>query len=389
MGQKVHPNGYRVGIHKGWQSNWIVQKKEVAPLIEEDNRLRRFLTKELEGAGVSKLEISRKVDQVTIDIYTARPGVVVGKGGQGIETLAGKIRAMLSRKGLEVKINILEINRVDLESKLVAQSIAQQLEKRVAFRRAMKQAMQRCMRAGAIGIKVMVAGRLGGAEIARTEWAKEGRIPLQTLRADIDYGVASASTLMGVIGVKVWIFRGELEPGQWSPPNIKLQTDRDRQNMDRPERAPQIWQEIQKGRLVEMLMPKRTKYRKHHRGRMTGCETRGVKVDFGEYGLQVLEPAWITSRQIEAARKAMTRSVKRGGQIWIRVFPDKAVSKKPAEVRMGSGKGNPEFWVAVVKTGRVMFEMAGVNEKDAHEALALAAQKLPVKCRVVKRQLGS
>lgn len=240
MGQKVHPNGYRVGIHKGWQSNWLVQKKEVAPLIEEDNRLRRFLTKELEGAGVSKLEISRKVDQVTIDIYTARPGVVVGKGGQGIETLAGKIRAMLSRKGLDVKINILEINRVDLESKLVAQSIAQQLEKRVAFRRAMKQAMQRCMRAGAVGIKVMVAGRLGGAEIARTEWAKEGRIPLQTLRADIDYGVASASTLMGVIGVKVWIFRGELEPGQWSPPNIKLQTDRDRQNnMDRPERAPQ------------------------------------------------------------------------------------------------------------------------------------------------------
>lgn len=121
---------------------------------------------------------------------------------------------------------------------------------------------------------------------------------------------------------------------------------------------------------------------------MTGCETRGVKVDFGEYGLQVLEPAWITSRQIEAARKAMTRSVKRGGQIWIRVFPDKAVSKKPAEVRMGSGKGNPEFWVAVVKTGRVMFEMAGVTEKDAHEALALAAQKLPVKCRVIKRHLG-
>ncbi len=238
MGQKVHPNGFRVGIHKGWQSNWIVGKKEVAPLIEEDNRLRRFLTKELEGAGVSKLEISRKVDQITIDIYTARPGVVVGKGGAGIETLAGKIREMLHRKGLDVRINILEINRVDLESKLVAQSIAQQLEKRVAFRRAMKQAMQRCMRAGAIGIKVMVGGRLGGAEIARTEWAKEGRIPLQTLRADIDYGVAQAHTLMGVIGVKVWIFRGELEPGQWSPPNIKIQTDRDRQNMDRPERAP-------------------------------------------------------------------------------------------------------------------------------------------------------
>lgn len=121
---------------------------------------------------------------------------------------------------------------------------------------------------------------------------------------------------------------------------------------------------------------------------MTGTETRGVSVQFGEYGLQVLEPAWITSRQIEAARKAMTRSVKRGGQLWIRVFPDKAVSKKPAEVRMGSGKGNPEFWVAVVKTGRVLFEMSGVSEADAHKALELAAQKLPIKCRIVGRELG-
>ncbi len=137
-----------------------------------------------------------------------------------------------------------------------------------------------------------------------------------------------------------------------------------------------------------MLQPKRTKYRKFHRGRMCGTETRGVTVQMGEYGLQVLEPAWITSRQIEAARKAMTRSVKRGGQLWIRVFPDKSCTKKPAEVRMGSGKGNPEFWIAVVKTGRVMFEMAGVSREDAIKALKLAAQKLPVKCRVVERHHG-
>jgi large subunit ribosomal protein L16 len=137
-----------------------------------------------------------------------------------------------------------------------------------------------------------------------------------------------------------------------------------------------------------MLLPKRTKYRKHQRGRMNGCETRGVEVQFGEYGLQVLEPAWITSRQIEAARKAMTRSVKRGGQLWIRIFPDKAVTKKPAETRMGSGKGNPEFWIAVVKPGRIMFEMAGISQKDAHEALRLAAQKLPVRCRVLERHAG-
>jgi small subunit ribosomal protein S3 len=232
LGQKVNPNGFRLGIHKGWSSNWFVTKKDVAPLIEEDHRLRQFLAKELAGAGVSKCEIQRKADQVQIDIYTARPGVVVGKGGQGIENLTGKLKGLLNRTGLDIRINILEINRVDLESKLVADSIAQQLEKRVAFRRAMKQAMQRCMRAGAIGVKVMVAGRLGGAEIARTEWAKEGRIPLQTLRADIDYGTSEANTVMGIIGIKVWVFRGELEPGQWSPPNIKTQTDRDRQNSE-------------------------------------------------------------------------------------------------------------------------------------------------------------
>ena len=173
MGQKVNPNGFRVGVHRGWHSNWFVQKRDIAPLVQEDNAIRRFLKKELQNAGVSMIDISRKADQVMIEIYTARPGVVVGKGGAGIETLHGKVKQLLSRTGLDIKINILEINRVDLESQLVAESIAQQLEKRVAFRRAMKQAMQRCMRAGAVGVKVMVAGRLGGAEIARTEWAKE------------------------------------------------------------------------------------------------------------------------------------------------------------------------------------------------------------------------
>jgi small subunit ribosomal protein S3 len=226
LGQKVNPNGFRLGIHRGWRSNWFVSDKDVAPLIEEDYRIRVFLKKELSNAGVSKVEISRKADQIQIEIYTARPGVVVGKGGAGIETLHQKVKDMLHRTGVDVRINILEINRVDLESQLVAESIGQQLEKRVAFRRAMKQAMQRCMRAGAIGVKVMVSGRLGGAEIARTEWAKDGRIPLQTLRADIDYGLAEASTMMGLIGIKVWIFRGELEPGQWSPPNIKTQQER-------------------------------------------------------------------------------------------------------------------------------------------------------------------
>jgi large subunit ribosomal protein L16 len=137
-----------------------------------------------------------------------------------------------------------------------------------------------------------------------------------------------------------------------------------------------------------MLLPKRTKFRKHHRGRMTGTETRGSELHFGDLGLQAMEPAWVTSRQIESARKAMSRSVRRGGQMWIRVFPDKSVTKKPAETRMGSGKRNPEFWVAVVKPGRVLFEIAGVGAKEAKEAMAIAAQKLPIKCRIVERQPG-
>ncbi len=237
MGQKVHPNGFRLGIHKGWASNWFVSTKDFGFLLEEDHRIRNFIKKELQGAGVSKVEINRKADQINIDIYTARLGVAVGKGGQGIESLHQKIRGMLNRQGIDIKINILEINRVDLESQLVAESIAQQLEKRVAFRRAMKQAVQRCMRAGAVGVKIMVAGRLGGAEIARTEWTKEGRIPLQTLRADVDYGLAEAHTMMGLIGIKVWIFRGELERGQWSPPNVKAPSERPDQAANRAERG--------------------------------------------------------------------------------------------------------------------------------------------------------
>ena len=237
MGQKVHPIGFRLGIHKGWSSNWFVSTKDLPFLIEEDHRIRNYLKKELTNAGLSHVDIGRKADHIQIEIFTARPGVVVGKGGEGIERLHAKVKSMINRPGIDVKINILEVNRVDLEAKLVADSIAQQLEKRVAFRRAMKQAIQRCMRAGAVGVKIMVAGRLGGAEIARTEWTKEGRIPLQTLRADIDYGTSEAHTMMGLIGIKVWIFRGELERGVWSPPNIKAPSERSEQAGQRMERG--------------------------------------------------------------------------------------------------------------------------------------------------------
>lgn len=242
MGQKVHPVGFRLGIHKGWSSNWFVSTKDLPYLIEEDHRVRNFVKKELQNAGVSRIDISRKADHIQLEIYTARPGVVVGKGGEGIEKLHQKVKGLINRPGIDIKINILEINRVDLEAQLVGESIAQQLEKRVAFRRAMKQAIQRCMRAGAVGVKIMVSGRLGGAEIARTEWTKEGRIPLQTLRADIDYGVTEAHTVMGKIGIKVWIFRGELEPGIWSPMNIKAPSERPEQGGPQRQELPGVRQ---------------------------------------------------------------------------------------------------------------------------------------------------
>ena len=217
MGQKVNPHGLRVGVIKDWDSKWYAEGN-FADCLVEDYNIRKFLKKKLYSAGVSKIEIERASDRVKIIIYTAKPGIVVGRGGQGIEELKAEVSKYL---GKPVIINVVEVARIDVDALLVAESVAQQLEKRIAFRRAMKQAMQRTMRAGAQGIKIMVSGRLGGAEIARSEWAKEGRIPLQTLRADVDYGFTEADTIMGKIGVKVWIFKGNLMPGEKADMNIK------------------------------------------------------------------------------------------------------------------------------------------------------------------------
>lgn len=218
MGQKTHPTGFRVGIIKPWLSSWFANKKEYPANLAEDAKIRSYLKKKLYHAGISRILIDRKGQDATISIVAAKPGIIVGRGGQGIEDLRKDISAKFNRK---VQIDILEVDKVDADAQLVSESIAQQLEKRVVFRRAMKQAIQRSMRAGVLGIKVAVSGRLGGAEIARTEWSKEGRIPLQTLRADVDYGVAQADTMMGIIGVKVWIFKGEILPGEKVDQNVK------------------------------------------------------------------------------------------------------------------------------------------------------------------------
>ena len=275
-------------------------------------------------------------------LHTGRPGVVIGKKGAEVDKLRDELAHLT---GKEVGINVEEIKRPELDAQLVADNIASQLAQRISFRRAMKRAVQSAMRMGAQGIKIKCGGRLGGAEIARVEGYHEGRVPLHTLRADIDYATSTAKTTFGTIGVKVWIFKGEMVEDRrgttYSIGHVRRLTDAESE-------ARQIPQDVQGP----------------HDG---SAPSVAATVSFGTYGLQTLEPGWITNRQIEAARVALTRHIKRGGKVWIRIFPDKPITKKPAETRMGKGKGSPERWVAVVKPGRVMFELEGVTREIAAE----------------------
>ncbi len=474
MGQKIHPGGLRVGVIHDWKSNWMVGKKEFAGALIEDIKIREHILKKLSHAGLSDILIRKDKQRITIDIYTARPGIVIGKSGVEVDALRKEVHAMTQKN---VHININEIKRPELDAKLVAQSIAEQLQNRVSFRRAMKRSLASAIRSGAAGVKVQCSGRLGGSEMSRSEQYSEGRVPLHTIRADIDYGFVEARTPTGRIGVKVWINKGEIMPeGYGGVPGGGKETrlgdqdtarrrggvteglgasresgrnrNQDREGLgpvrrgrpgqrggqrpggaaawrtpaprpqrlereQRPDRDPEAGRARRRRRSTRrrcphlrrprrlrlrpptrgrrsssMLLPKKTKFRKHHRGRRRGTTKGQSVVNFGDYGIKSLEAGWVTNRQIEAARIAMTRKIKRGGKVWINIFPDKPFTKKPAETRMGKGKGSPEGWVAVVKPGRVMFELSGVPEPLAKEALRLASQKLPLKTKFVKREGG-
>lgn len=210
MGQKVNPHGFRVGVNKDWSSKWFAEKKDFGDILVEDNEIRDLLAKETEQAGVSEIHIERAAQRIKVSIFTNKPGMVIGKGGAGVEELRKKVEKLT---GKTVIINVEEIKNADLNAQIVAESIAEQLERRISHRRAMKQSIQRTLRSGAKGIKTQVAGRIGGADMARTEGYSEGTIPLQTLRADIDYGFAEADTTYGKMGCKVWIYKGEIIPG--------------------------------------------------------------------------------------------------------------------------------------------------------------------------------
>ena len=207
MGHKVNPVGIRLGVSKDWNSKWFANKREFAGYLAADLKVRELLKEKLAQAGISKIQIERPAKTARVTIHTARPGVVIGKKGEDIEKLRKEVSTVM---GVPAHINVSEVRKPELDAQLVAESIAQQLERRIMFRRAMKRSVQNAMRLGALGIKVNVGGRLNGAEIARSEWAREGRVPLHTLRADIDYGFAEAKTTYGIIGVKVWIYKGEI-----------------------------------------------------------------------------------------------------------------------------------------------------------------------------------
>ena len=474
MGQKVHPESIRVGYIHDWKSNWF-NERNFNDYLYEDLQVRKHILGRLSHAGLSDITIKKNATEVEVNIHTARPGIVIGKSGSEVDQLRRDLHRIT---GKQVKVNILEIKRPELDARLVAQSIAEQLQNRVAFRRAMKRALTSAMRSGAKGVKVQVSGRLGGAEMARTEGYSDGRVPLHTLRADIDYGFHEAATTFGRIGVKCWINKGEIMPEGYTGADLTIMDEpapqaperggRDgRDGRDGGTRRPwrpvvrrpaavvvgrpggpavpvvarrtgwravlavpavaavrRAWRRSRRrggfggpggrgrgggggggggggrgpregggGRPPRdrrgwplMLAPKRVKFRKQHRGRRAGLSRGQVKVQFGEYGLKSLDAGWLTNRQIEAARIAMTRKIKRGGKVWINVYPDKPFTQKPAETRMGSGKGSPEGWVAVVKPGRVMFELAGVPEPLAREAMRLAGHKLPVRTKFVLRE---
>jgi len=209
VGQKVHPKGLRIGIIKDWDAKWYAGKKDYASLLHEDLKIRKFIKKKLFAAGIAKVEIERAANRVKVSIHTAKPGIVIGRGGTEVEALRKELEKLTNK---QINVNIVEVKVPELDAQLVAENVAAQLEKRVSFRRAMKQTVSRSMRMGAQGIKIMCAGRLAGAEMARTEWYNEGKVPLHTLRADIDYGFAEADTTYGKIGVKVWIYKGEVLP---------------------------------------------------------------------------------------------------------------------------------------------------------------------------------
>ena len=416
MGQKVNPHGFRLGITTDFKSRWYAEKM-YRDYVAEDVAIRRMLQKGMERAGISKVEIERTRDRVRVDIHTARPGIVIGRRGAEADRIRGDLEKLT---GKQVQLNILEVKNPEVDAQLVAQGVAEQLSSRVSFRRAMRKAMQSATKGGAKGIRVQCSGRLGGAEMSRSRVLPRGpgaaahaarghRLRLLRGAHDLrphrregldlqgrrrpDAGQA-ARRRQARAARRASSSAGGRPAGRDRPRRGGRAGGRPDNRSDRPER------DAPPPRLSRRRRPLgRANHADSPQGQAPqaappGPDRRGQgrhALTFGEFGIQALEPAYVTNRQIESARIAMTRHIKRGGKVWINIYPDRPLTKKPAETRMGSGKGSPEWWIANVKPGRVMFELSGVDEQVAREALRRAIHKLPMKCRIVtaRRQVRS
>ena len=339
MGQKVNPIGFRLGVNRDWRSRWYASPQEMPAFLHSDLEIRNYVKKKLQFAAVAKIIIERAWNSIRVTIHTARPGIVIGRKGAEIEKMTEEISKMA--QGKQIKIDIQEIKTPELDAQLVAENVALQIERRIAYRRAMKKAVQIAMDFGAQGIRLRSSGRLNGAEISRSEWYREGKVPLHTLRTPIDYGFAEANTVYGKIGVKCWICKKEEAPAE--PPATRLPP---------PRPAASLTSFLRRYR--HAIDAKTREVSEDPAGKPQGTASRNLRIDFGEFGLQTLERAWITNTQIEAARVALTRNMKRKGKLWIRIFPDKSVTSRPPETRMGKGKGQPEYWVATVQPGQYL-----------------------------------
>ena len=381
MGQKINPIGMRLQVNRTWDSRWfadVERLRQAAARRSARSASSSRRTRRRPASAAVIIERPHKKCRVTI--HAARPGVIIGKKGADIEVLRKKL-AQFTKS--ELHLNIVEVRKPEIDAAAggrehrPADGAPGVLPPRDEARRCRTPCAWVRLASGSTS-----AGRLGGAEIARTEWYREGRVPLHTLRADIDYALSEAKTAYGIIGIKVWIFKGEILEHD---PQAHDRRQAEAAGRRHAPAALAATANARKG-VREMLQPKRTKFRKQFKGRIHGEAKGGSELNFGHFGLKATEPERVTARQIEAARRAITRHMKRQGRVWIRIFPDVPVSKKPTEVRMGKGKGSVDYWAAKVKPGRIMFEIDGVGEDVAREALRLAAMKLPVKSRFVARE---
>ena len=384
MGQKVNPIGLRLGINRTWDSRWYAGKKEYGKLLQEDIKIRDHLSEQLKQAGVSRIVIERPHKKCRITIHSARPGVVIGKKGADIEKLKSDVQKFTTD---EVHLNIVEIRKPEIDAKLVAENIAQQLERRVAFRRVMKRAVQSAMRLGALGIRINCGGPPGRrGNRARGMVSRRPRAAAHAARRHRLRRCHRQDDL--------WHLRRE---------GLDLQGRDHGARSDGDRKAPggsfrsQPWRggatpASGAGAVTDnesCFNPNAPNSASSTRAASTAPPRPAPTLNFGAYGLKALEPERIKAREIEAARRAITRQMKRAGRVWIRVFPDVPVSKKPAEVRMGSGKGAPEFWVAKIKPGRILFEIDGVDTETAKEAMRLGAAQAFDRDQVRRRGSGT